>query len=62
MLDSILRRARSKYYPYGAKYLKKLDNLSLQITYWKEITHHKDYFAEVKLNHKKKYAFWSEYS
>lgn len=62
LLDSILRRARSKYYPYGAKYLKKLDNLALQITDWKEITHHKDYFAEVKLNHKKKYAFWNEYS
>lgn len=61
LLDSILRRAKSKHYTYAVKYLKKLDKLALQIIEWKEVISHNEYFQEIKKNHNKKYAFWNSY-
>ena len=43
LLESILRRAKSKYYIHGVRYLRKLDDLALHIEDWGELGGHDDY-------------------
>lgn len=62
LLDSILARAKSKYYHHGVKYLKKLDALSQKISEWKSVEPHSDYVAGLRQKHKLKSSFWSRYS
>ncbi len=61
LLDSILERANSKYYGYGVKYLKKLDQLASSVSDWKTYLPHQDYFQQIKKEHERKRSFWSAY-
>lgn len=62
LLDSILRRARTKTYPYGVKYLKTLGRISANITDWKSIENHVEYFERLRQNHGKKTSFWKGFA
>ncbi len=61
LLDSILRRAQTKTYSYGVRYLKKLDALAPAISNWQRFTGHEIYKNELKLAHGRKYSFWGKY-
>lgn len=61
LLESILRRAISKYYHHGVRYLKKLDTLSPNVTNWREIPLHDIYKQELTKIHFRKKAFWTKY-
>lgn len=61
LLDSILRRAQSKIYPHGVRYLCKLDLLAHSISDWRNVATHEAYMQEIKLNHGRKSSFWSRY-
>lgn len=61
LLESILRRAQSKYYHHGVKYLNKLDELSLIIKNWQDILPHQAYYTELHKQHYRKVSFWSKY-
>jgi len=61
LLDSILKRAQSKYYQHGVKYLKKLDQLAPFVTDWQTWPTHNTYLTILQENHKRKSAFWSKY-
>ena len=62
LLDSILRRAKPKTYPHGAKYLHKLGRISEHISDWASIASHRRYLDSLRLNHGKKRSFWGECS
>lgn len=61
LLDSILRRAQTKVYPHGVRYLKKLDLLAEVIADWGLIETHAAYKSGLLLQHGRKNSFWSRY-
>jgi len=61
LLDSILRRAQSKHYTHGVRYLKKLDRLSASVHAWLNLSSHEDYRAGLRRDHGRKSAFWGRY-
>ncbi len=61
LLDSILKRAYTKAYSYGVRYLRKLDNLSKSITDWRNIDDHSAYMEHLLEKHGRKKSFWSRY-
>ncbi|MBD3332573.1 hypothetical protein GF356_06965 [candidate division GN15 bacterium] len=61
LLESILRRAKSKYYTYGVRYLRKLDDLAPHIDDWDGQPDHDDYKVNLRLEHKLKRSFWARY-
>lgn len=61
LTDSILARAKSKYYHHGVNYLKKLDQLAPRVTDWQSWITHDDYRANLQKTHKRKTAFWFKY-
>lgn len=61
LLDSILRRAQTKTYPHGVRYLRKLGLLAQSVSDWRNVATHDAYMQEVKLNHGRKSSFWSRY-
>jgi hypothetical protein len=61
LLDSILRRAQSKTYPHGVRYLKKLDKLAPSIVDWRNFDNHDNYSKHLKEKHGRKTSFWSRY-
>lgn len=62
LLDSILARAKSKYYQHGINYLKKLDSLAQKVRDWKKVEPHTRYLANLRQKHKPKSSFWSQYT
>jgi 3-methyladenine DNA glycosylase/8-oxoguanine DNA glycosylase len=61
LLDSILRRAESKYYTHGVRYLKKFDKLSETISDWRGVAPHVAYLTALRRDHGRKSAFWGKY-
>jgi len=61
LLDSILKRALSKYYPYGVRYLRKLDELAGNVRNWGEVPAHAAYFEAIRQAHHRKHSFWTRY-
>jgi len=61
LLDSILRRAQTKTYPHGVRYLKKLDKLAASISGWRGIEDHAAYLINLRQNHGRKTSFWPQY-
>lgn len=61
LLESILTRAKSKYYTYGVRYLRKLDDLAPHIEDWGGQPDHDDYKVNLRLEHKLKRSFWARY-
>jgi hypothetical protein len=61
LLNSILDRAYSKAYPYGVRYLKKLDKYSLKISDWQSFDNHSQYKENLLSNHGRKSSFWTQY-
>jgi hypothetical protein len=61
LLESILDRAISKYYGYGVRYLRTLDDLAPKVIHWRGISPHEVYCAELHQFHARKSSFWSRY-
>ena len=61
LLDSILRRAQTKTYPHGVRYLKKLDKLAASISDWRAIEDHAAYLEHLRQKHGRKTSFWPQY-
>lgn len=61
LLDSILRRAQTKTYTHGARYLKKLDKLAGSIDDWRNLPDHDAYTQQLREQHGRKTSFWSRY-
>jgi uncharacterized protein DUF6880 len=61
LLNSILRRAQSKAYPHGVRYLKKLDKLAQSIVDWGNFQDHDNYSEHLREKHGRKTSFWSRY-
>ena len=61
LVDSVLRRAKSKTYHHAVSYLKKLDRISAKVDDWKSIESHSSYLENLKKTHKLKYSFWDKY-
>jgi hypothetical protein len=61
LLLSILKRGYTKAYPYGVKYLKKLDKLSASISDWGAFAHHQVFKEQLTQAHGLKRSFWSKY-
>lgn len=62
LIDSILRRAKSKTYHHGIDYLKILDAIENKVISWEGHLSHQSYFQKIKEAHKRKYSFWNRYS
>ena len=61
LLDSILRRAQSKAYTHGARYLKTLDRLATSVYDWRGFENHGAYVENLRQQHGRKRSFWSRY-
>lgn len=61
LLDSILKRAQSKTYHHGVRYLKKLDKLAPSISNWRNFEDHGIYSEHLQEKHRRKTSFWSRY-
>jgi thioredoxin-like negative regulator of GroEL len=61
LLNSILDRGYSTAYSYAARYLKKLDALSLKTRDWQSNTTHEKFKSALSEKHKRKRAFWAKY-
>lgn len=61
LLESVLDRAISKYYGFGIRYLRKLDELSPLVRRWRSFMPHEAYFSDLVENHKRKSSFWRRY-
>jgi uncharacterized protein DUF6880 len=61
LLDSILRRAQTKIYTYGVRYLRKLDLIANSISDWRDIESHATYKECLHQHHGRKSSFWSRY-
>lgn len=62
LLDSILERAYTKSYPYGIRYLKKLDVYSFLVENWRTFPDHTTYKESLVQKHGKKRSFWGQYN
>lgn len=62
LLDSILRRAQTKTYAHGVRYLRKLDQLAKAIADWRNIEPHAGYLGNLRQQHGRKSSFWSRYA
>lgn len=58
LLDSILRRAKSKTYGHAAKYLRKLVALAKLVRDWGGVEDHHSYRSRLEEQHRRKHAFW----
>lgn len=61
LLDSILRRAQTKTYTHGVRYLRKLDLLASSVSDWGSREDHAAYKEKLRLDHGRKSSFWSRY-
>jgi hypothetical protein len=61
LLDSILRRAQTRAYGHGVRYLRKLDLLAKTVSDWVDIEPHTVYFEHLRKKHGRKASFWSRY-
>jgi membrane protein DedA with SNARE-associated domain len=55
------KRALSKYYSYGVRYLRKLDELAGNVQNWGEVPTHAAYLEEIRQAHQRKHSFWTRY-
>lgn len=60
LLDSILRRGKTKTYSYGVRYLSTLDQLS-ETSLVEGVVDHATYKTGIQLVHGKKRSFWAKY-
>jgi hypothetical protein len=60
MIDFTLKVARSKRYPHAALHLETCHRLAAAISDWEELVDHRSYMAQLRLDHGRKYGFWSE--
>lgn len=59
LLESILRKARSKAYYYGAQYLVVLGDLAAEVADWRGIKSHEPWAEALGRTHSRKSAFWA---
>ena len=58
LADSILARASTKSYPFGAKYLKSLHQLAPSVDSWLNHPSHESYLRQLHADHYRKSSFW----
>ncbi len=59
LINSILWRAQSKAYQYGARYWRRLEELAAIISDWRGFTPHAEYAGTVREAHSRKASFWA---
>lgn len=57
----MLDQAVSKYYFYGVRYVRQLDELAPLVKRWKPFAPHQSYSANLVEKHKRKSAFWQKH-
>ncbi len=62
LLNSILKRAQSKAYAHGAKYLKHLEALAPTVPHWQGFQTHEAFKESIKNAHGRKTSFWAYFS
>lgn len=62
LLESILRRAQTRYYHHGVRYLRRLDDLASKVENWREFLPHDSYKQGLLKDHGRKRSFWSRYN
>jgi hypothetical protein len=60
MIDFTLRVGRVKRYRHAARHLDTCHRLARQIETWGERPDHRNYIAQLRRDHGRKYGFWSE--
>ena len=61
LLDSILKRAISKYYHHAVRYLRRLDRVAPGVEDWQDVPSHAEYMASLREKHGRKPSFWGRY-
>ena len=61
MIQSVLDKAKSKYYSYAGQDLALCTVLSTKISDWREYEPHDNYFTQMNELHKRKVSFWPQY-
>ncbi len=59
LMESLLERTASKYYPYAVRYAQKLAALAGSVEDWKSVIPHEDYWRVIAQKHARKSGFWS---
>jgi len=59
LIDSLLAKAISKYYPYAVSDYKKALNFGEMVEDWQGLKNNQEYLEELKSGHFRKKAFWS---
>ncbi len=62
LTESILRRAVSKYYHHGVRYLRNLDVIAAKISDWHAYPDHTEYVDHLRHDHRRKSSFWAAIS
>jgi len=58
---SILKRAVTKYYHHGVRYLRQLDVIAGKISEWRVFMDRKEYLDFLRQTHGRKSSFWKQY-
>jgi hypothetical protein len=61
LIESVLRRAVSKYYPHAVRYLRHLDHLAGDVMDWRDVASHAEFVTSLWAMHARKAAFWGRY-
>lgn len=61
LLRSILERAYTKAYPYGVRYLRKLEKLARAVGNWQSFDDHEAFNERLRMEHGRKRSFWEKY-
>jgi len=61
LLRSILERAYTKAYPYGVRYLRKLEKLASSVADWQSFDDHEAFNERLRMEHGRKRSFWEKY-
>jgi hypothetical protein len=62
LIDAVLRKAESKYYPHAVRYLGKLAALAPTVADWHGFPPQADYEGSLRRQHARKAAFWARYA
>ncbi len=61
LIAANLKRANSRYYGHGVRYLVLANRIAPAVQDWRGIQDHAAYFAELQEQHKRKVSFWKKY-
>ena len=60
MIEAVLARTQSKYYPYAVRDVNSLRKLEAEMDDWSPLDSHASLMQHLYESHKRKYAFWNQ--